>query len=277
MRCESKSERVTCSTVGDQRCANIEPSSGLQEPDTQREDEGGFSLYLGGTTQVHGSCKPVFIEPPPLSNTMSDDEVDHELLDLLRKRFGIGVQNDGPPETKVLESAEFIYDNSIDVALDMRSTKVAAQLIIDEMEKREYSTKTWSSHELHPKAKDESTVNFIFTMDLLNFSFWSEKSEEERFAVDYKDQRWTGYWGLVAVLQRALDEDVPITSPEFWIDEESCTDEVLRNAFRSMSEEEVPMLAQRIKCLREAGRVLDEVGRFHSTIVSLLAELITDD
>lgn len=193
---------------------------------------------------------------------MSDDEVDHELLDLIRKRFGIGVQDDGPPETKVLESAEFIYDNSIDVALDMRSTKVAAQLILDEMEKREYSTKTWSSHKLHPKAKDESTVNFIFTMDLLNFSFWSEKEEDERFAVDYKEKRWTGYWGLVAVLQRALEEDIPITNPKFWVDQEKCTDDVLKTVFRSMNEEEAPMLNERIRCLREAGKVLEEVGPF---------------
>jgi len=204
---------------------------------------------------------------------MSDDEVDHELLDLLRKRFDLGVQDDGPPETKVLESAEFIYDNSIDVALDMRSTKVAAQTVLEEMEKREYSTKTWSSHELHPKAKDENTVNFIFTMDLLNFSFWSEKSEEDRFAVAYREKRWTGYWGLVAILQRALDGDIPITSPEFWINEEKCTDELLKTVFQGMTEEEAPILEQRIKCLREAGRVLDEVGLLRSISASMPAEL----
>jgi hypothetical protein len=190
---------------------------------------------------------------------MSDDEPDLELLDLLRKRFGIGVPDSGPPETKVLESAQFIYDNSVDVALDMLSTKRAAASILAEMQKRNYTTKTWSEHELHPKTKDESTVNFIFTMDLLNFSFWSEKGEEERWAVVYRGKRWTGYWGLVAVLQRALEQDVPITSPEFWIDEEKCTDEVLRTVFSSGTEEQMPMFEQRVKCLREAGRVLEEV------------------
>lgn len=192
---------------------------------------------------------------------MSDDEVDLELLDLLRKRFGIGNNNDGPPETKVLENAQFIYDNSVDVALDMRSTKAAAKLVLQEMEKREYSTKTWSEHELHPKAKDESTVNFIFTMDLLNFSFWSEKSGEDRFAVIYKGKRWTGYWSLVALLQRALEQEIPITDPDFWIDEEKCTDEVLRTVFASGTDEEISMLDERIRCLREAGRILDEVGQ----------------
>jgi hypothetical protein len=196
--------------------------------------------------------------------TMSDDEVDLELLDLLRKRFGIGVKDDGPPETKVLENAQFIYDNSVDVALDMRCTKNAAQLILNEMEKREYSTKTWSEHELHPKSKDESTVNFIFTMDLLNFSFWSEKSEEERFAVVYKGKRWTGYFSLVALLQRALEQDIPITDPEFWIDEERCTDDVLKTVFSSGTEEEIPMFDERVRCLRDAGRILEEVRNIYT-------------
>ena len=151
---------------------------------------------------------------------MSDDDVDHELMALLRQKFGLGGSNpNAPPETKVLENAQFIYDNSVDVALSMAHTKLAAIAILEEMQKREYSTKTWAEHELHPKSKDEATVNFIFTMDLLNFSFWSEKSEEDRFAVNYKGRKWTGYWSLVASLQRALDEGIPITSPEFWIDE----------------------------------------------------------
>ena len=199
---------------------------------------------------------------------MSDDEVDLELLDLLRKRFGIGVKDEGPPETKVLEHAQFVYDNSVDVALDMRSTKVAAQAVLAEMEKRNYSTKTWSEHELHPQTKDESTVNFIFTMDLLNFSFWSEKTEQDRFAVVYKGKRLTGYFSLVALLQRALEQDIPITSPAFWIDKERCTDEVLQTVFSSGTEESIPMFEERVRCLREAGEILEEVFRLTPSQIS---------
>jgi hypothetical protein len=201
---------------------------------------------------------------------MSDDEPDLELLDLLRARFGIGVPDTGPPETKVLENAQFIYDNSVDAALDMRSTKFAAQLILSEMRKRSYSTATWSEHELHPKSKDESTINFIFTMDLLNFSFWSVKSEENRFAVIYRGKRWTGYWSLVATLQRALEQDIPITSPDFWVDEERCTDDVLRTVFSSGTDEEMPMLDERMRCLRDAGRILEEVCNLSAPVLKLL-------
>lgn len=138
---------------------------------------------------------------------MSDDEPDLELLELLRKSLGIEAPSDEvSATTKVLQDAEYIYSNSIDVAIDMQGTLAAASLIWKQMQIRNYSTKTWSEHDLHPRAKDESTVNFIFTVDLLNFSFWSEREEAERYAVEYRDQRWTGYWGLVASLNRALEE-----------------------------------------------------------------------
>jgi len=139
---------------------------------------------------------------------MSDDEVDHDLLALLRKSLGMSNQSENvlTSDTGVLSDAEYIYNNSVDVAIDMVGTKTAAAMIWKQMQSRGYSTRTWSEHELHPKAKDEATVDFIFVMDLLNFSFWSEKEAEERYAVEYRGRRWTGYWSLVACLQRALDE-----------------------------------------------------------------------
>ncbi|KAJ9192107.1 hypothetical protein DTO164E3_8524 [Paecilomyces variotii] len=202
---------------------------------------------------------------------MSDDEADPELLELLRKSLGLGGgrSTPPPPETKVLESAQFIFDNSIDVALSVPKTKEAAEIIWRLMQEKGYSTKTWSEHELHPKTKDESTVEFIFTMDLLNFSFWSEETDQSRrFAIEYHDRRWTGYWSLVAALQRALDEEIPITSPEFWNDEHECTDELLRHVFRSATDEEIPMFEERVQCLREAGRVLSE--KFDGSFVNCL-------
>jgi hypothetical protein len=139
---------------------------------------------------------------------MSDDEADPELLALLRKSLGLGggAANPCTAETKVLDNAQHVFDNAIDVALSPSKVKEAAATIWRMMQKKEYSTQTWSEHELHPKAKDESTVDFIFAMDLLNFSFWSELPDDKRFAIEYRGKRWTGYWSLVAALQRALDE-----------------------------------------------------------------------
>lgn len=141
----------------------------------------------------------------------SDDEADPELLELLRQHLGLGKNQNkaAPPETRVLEGAQYVFDNAIDVALSPDQTKGAAETIWRLMQKKGYSTQTWSEHELHPKTKDESTVDFIFTLDLLNFSFWSEEKDEcKRFGIEYRGKKWTGYWSLVAALQRALEEGV---------------------------------------------------------------------
>ncbi|KAB8293916.1 hypothetical protein EYC80_009389 [Monilinia laxa] len=188
---------------------------------------------------------------------MSDDEADPELLELLRQHL-TKPTSPSIPETRVLESAEYVYNNSIDVALDMASTKAAAASIYSQMQKKSYSTKTWSSHDLHPQSKDESTVNFIFTMDLLNFSFWSLQNEDERFAVEYKGKKWTGYWSLVAALQRGLEEGYPITSSDYWQNEEELTEEVFAHIFRSCTAEPMPLLSTRLALLREAGTILYE-------------------
>ncbi len=187
---------------------------------------------------------------------MSDDEADPELLALLAQSLGLGPKIPEPPKIKVLEDAEFVCDNSTDVAIDMQGTKNAATTIWNLIQEKEFSTKDWSKHDLHPKGKDESTVDFIFLMDLLNFSFWSE--DDEAFAVDYHGKQWTGYWSLVACIQRALDEEIAITSPSFWVDEEQCTDDVLRHVFRSSTSVPIPLLDGRMHLMREAGNVLQQ-------------------
>ncbi|KAJ5894774.1 hypothetical protein N7495_006465 [Penicillium taxi] len=210
------------------------------------------------------SLEPIPTGKDAAVDSGSDNEADPELVELLRQHLGLSgnVNKDLPPETKVLENAQYVFDNAIDVAITLAQTKEAAETIWRLMQKKAYSTQTWSDHDLHPQSKDESTVDFIFTMDLLNFSFWSEeKDESKRFCIEYRGKKWTGYLSLVAALQRALDEDIPITTPDFWVDEDKCTDEVLRHVFRSATDEEMPLFSERVECLREAGEVLcDEFG-----------------
>ena len=138
---------------------------------------------------------------------MSDDEDEKKLLVLLKQAL-YGAENSAhpAPSLPVLEDAHFVYDNAIDVAIDPKSTKEAANQIWSRMKAMGYSTETWSSHQLHPKAKDEGTVAFIFTMDLLNFCFWPDGEGQEPYRVKYSGTGWTGYWSLVAALRRAIDE-----------------------------------------------------------------------
>ncbi|MCJ1288085.1 hypothetical protein MMC26_007438 [Xylographa opegraphella] len=202
---------------------------------------------------------------------MFEDEPDLDLLTLLRKSLRLDPE-DCPSTTElpVLKDAQFIYDNSIDVAIDYSGTKAAAATIWKSMQTKGYSRQTWCEHDLHPKAKDASTANFIFTMDLLNFCFWPEGPYEAAYTVDYRGERWTGYWSLVASLQRALDEGIPITDSHFWQDECECTEEVLQYVFRSDSPTSMPLLNERMSCLREAGTIL--YNRFDCSVVNCLKE-----
>ncbi|KAL8971695.1 MAG: hypothetical protein Q9183_000934, partial [Haloplaca sp. 2 TL-2023] len=201
---------------------------------------------------------------------MSDSEPDEELLELLRQSMGIGGSGQpAPPDTKVLKDAEYVYDNSIDVALDTHATKAAAATVWRLMQEQQYSFKTWSDHTLHPKTRDENTVNFIFLMDLLNFCFWSEHADPtKRFGIEYLGQTYTGYWSLVAAIHRALEEDIPITTPSFWIDEKECTDDLLRHVFRSITSEPIPLFSERVSCIHEAGRIL--ASDFSGSVIDLI-------
>ncbi|KAK9455207.1 hypothetical protein V1511DRAFT_488070 [Dipodascopsis uninucleata] len=166
-------------------------------------------------------------------------------------------------ETGVLESAKFIYENSEDVRISKEGCEEAANVIYDAIEAEYYSTETWSNHLLNPKEKNGSTIDWIFLVDLLNFSFWSDydlkdtgKSDTKRYSVKWDGHNWTGYWSLCALVNRALAEGIPITSPSFWVDQEKCTDELLCYVFRSNNLEKIPMEKERISCIREAGEVL---------------------
>ena len=76
----------------------------------------------------------------------------------------------------VLSSAEFIHNNSNQVAINFPEIKHVAEWIRDQMLLQQYDKKKWSTHELHPVVElgeEEMVVNWIFTIDLLNFSFWT--------------------------------------------------------------------------------------------------------
>lgn len=54
----------------------------------------------------------------------------------------------------VLESAEFIVRNSVNVSVDEAECKSAARYVLDACKIKPYTTAAWKSHELHPKTAD---------------------------------------------------------------------------------------------------------------------------
>lgn len=86
--------------------------------------------------------------------------------------------------TVVASSALFIAANAKDVWIDEK----AVEELRDVLAKKVASHPPWSSHPLNPKTKDEATLNWIFVVDTLNFSFWT--------AADQLPYSCEGYTGL---------------------------------------------------------------------------------
>lgn len=109
---------------------------------------------------------------------------------------------------------------------------------------------------------------------MLNFSFWSGSDEDRRYAVEWQGERRKGYWSLLAALHRgksashprqhpahvervsAIAEGVPVTSPSWY---KNISLEDAASVFRSDTAEPIPLLAERIRVMREAGSVLCDV------------------
>lgn len=104
------------------------------------------------------------------------------------------------------ESAKFISENSQDVYVDKDGVQKVAEMLFDKVLEKDFSVAGWkSSHELNPQEMSEDAVNWVFLVDALNFSFWSE-CEDYKCLVKYKGKMYSGYWSLCAAVNRALDE-----------------------------------------------------------------------
>lgn len=156
----------------------------------------------------------------------------------------------------VLSSAKYITTHSTLAHVNRDGIAAAAKRLLQARAVGGFSLSGWRGHMLNPQTADERAIDWIFLVDTLNFSFYNE-IDEEQFAVDYKGETWTGYWTLCACVNRALDEGIPVTSAEYM---SSITEERMRHIFRGNTTTQPlpPLFNERVRVVREAGRVLVE-------------------
>ncbi|XP_038054260.1 queuosine salvage protein-like [Patiria miniata] len=164
------------------------------------------------------------------------------------------------------ESGRLIASKSQDVTISEDGATDVANMIFKSLKKNEYSVEAWKQHDLHPKLMTKETVDWIFVLDTLNFSFWSE-ANDKRFLVDYRGSLHSGYWALCAAINRALDENIPITSASYY---SRITVDQLRHIFRSATDTDIPLLDKRLEHLHEAGTVLLE--KFEGSFVNCISQ-----
>nr|XP_008539326.1 PREDICTED: UPF0553 protein C9orf64 homolog isoform X2 [Equus przewalskii] len=153
------------------------------------------------------------------------------------------------------ESAKFVAENSRDVFIDGGGVRRVAELLLAKASGPELRVGAWKAlHELNPRAADEAAVNWVFVIDTLNFSFWSEH-EEHKCLVGYRGSTYSGYWSLCAAVNRALDEGIPITSASYYA---TVTLDQVRHVLRSDTDIPMPLIEERHRILNETGKILLE-------------------
>lgn len=167
----------------------------------------------------------------------------------------------GPRESSALisKSSKHVFIN--EQAIQNLSNNLLGRMRADQ----EYiHFKGWKSHALNPSIADDAAIDWIFLVDTLNYSFWSVDSSR-KYIIKYNNTKYTGYWSLCAAVNRALDENIPITSAEYCRD---FTIEQARHVFRSDSTTEIPLLDERVRMMKEVGKILVEKfdGKFSNCI-----------
>jgi hypothetical protein len=120
------------------------------------------------------------------------------------------------------------------------------------------------SHPCHYCDGLDETVRWIFILDVLNHCFWPDLNDPV-WAVVYQGKSYSGYWGLAASLRRAIEAGLPVTKADYLAD---IPDRDLGEIFAG--EGSIPMFAERLSSLREAGRVLQ--NDYGGDIVNLIRE-----
>ena len=125
-------------------------------------------------------------------------------------------------------------------------------------------TKMFIKTDVHPQQSDERGIDWVFFADTLNFCFW-QPEESPQYTVTYKGTTHTGYLAMCAAINRALDQNVELTSPQYFVGLDEARLGALLLGDNNVP---IPLLTERVQCLRQVGEVLRDKfsGRFSSVL-----------
>lgn len=165
---------------------------------------------------------------------------------------------------RVLESARWVVKQAEHVALDEEALRASAR----ELAQQSLGF-VWDG--IHFRDGTARTVQYLFVLDSLNFCFWPEPR--------WRYRGHDGYIALAMALTEAVGRETPILEAAFLAQIDGTQ---LRDILDG--ENEIPLLDERVKVLREAGMVLQEkydgqaarlverAGRSVVRLVELLAQ-----
>ena len=164
------------------------------------------------------------------------------------------------------ESGTFIASKATDIkilddGIDSCALDIVKKIGDGELDMTQLFIKT----EVHPQKSDARGIDWVFFADTLNFSFWMPE-DGPQYLVTYRGATHTGYLAMCAAINRALDSGVTLTDPKYFVD---IDEKMLGELLGGEDSVPIPLLAQRVECLHQVGRVL--LDKFSGTFNTCLA------
>ncbi|MCL4395093.1 MAG: queuosine salvage family protein [Chloroflexi bacterium] len=177
-----------------------------------------------------------------------------------------------PDPLDVLKSTRRVVEHARKVKIDSDAIKRTA----DQLAEQRVQPPAWN-YEYHYHDATEHTVNYLFLLDTLNFSFWGKP----KWAIDYSGKRLDGYWALAASLKRAAESSLQTLDAEYLA---QISPQELQAILRGHGE--IPLFLERWRNVRALGvalrdhwrgqavRLIDEARRDAPALARLIAESI---
>ncbi len=176
----------------------------------------------------------------------------------------------------VLSSTRYLIDTATFVDIDSE----ALEKLADTLGAGELVIPKWDVPVYVGEAM-EDVIDFVFLENSINFAF-TNFTTGEKYCTEYLGTNWTGSYGMLAALKKAIDNGVQLLDGAYLRD---ITFETMRSIFT----ESIPMLQERFDIFREVGKVLCDKygGHFHNLYAAAngrlfnngkgLVELLTSD
>jgi hypothetical protein len=158
---------------------------------------------------------------------------------------------------KVLQKAKYVELASSEIN---KISKLIKERLKDGLDEVDYGLGLTGDYEMD--------TQLVFVEDAVNFCFWAEK-DAEKWKLEWPKGNIVsgGWYGLLAVFERARAENVHVLDSEFL---SHLTLKDVKNIFRSVNKTEIPLLQNRLNNLVEAGIVL--LKNFDGKFVNLVEE-----
>ncbi len=145
---------------------------------------------------------------------------------------------------KQLESLEFVVRNSRHVQINEEQVRGLAKNFAG----------LNSGHWIESSSLARSSLNyqqktaFLFVFNAVSFSYWGNP----KWTIEYENQTYNrGTWSLIAAIQRAMKENIPILDSSYLVD---LSVEELGHILKGNVE--IPLLEERTAILREVGLIV---------------------